>query len=111
MTWKMRRTRVMMGAALLLAVGLAVIGVSSTGAGFSNPVSGDVDCNGQVNSQDAIKILRYQAGLTNQLPLGCPPIGGTATSSPTPPTSPTKTPGNLPRRSRPATWTRTGRHA
>jgi hypothetical protein len=75
----------------------AVIGVSSIGAGTSDPVSGDVDCSEVVDAQDALKILRYTAGLANLLPPGCPPIGGTASPSPTPTQgSPTPTPGELP---------------
>jgi glutamyl endopeptidase len=36
---------------------------------------GDVDCSGSVNSVDALRILRYVAGLPNTLPDNCPPIG------------------------------------
>jgi len=36
---------------------------------------GDVDCNGTVNSVDALKLLRYVAGLTVSQQPGCPPIG------------------------------------
>jgi hypothetical protein len=36
---------------------------------------GDVDCSGAANSVDSLKILRYVAGLPNNLPAGCPPIG------------------------------------
>ena len=37
-------------------------------------VFGDVDCNGNVNSVDALKILRYVAGLPVSQPQGCSPI-------------------------------------
>jgi hypothetical protein len=96
------RIRPILGAAVAaLAVAFAVTSVSGTGAGSLNPFSGDVDCNGQANAQDALKILRYQAGLDNQLPPGCPPIGGTSPATATPVTttpvpSITPTPGNLP---------------
>ncbi len=36
---------------------------------------GDVDCNGVVNAVDALKVLRFVAGLPNNLPDGCPDIG------------------------------------
>ena len=39
------------------------------------PMQGDVDCNGTVNSVDALKVLRYVAALQNTLPAGCPSIG------------------------------------
>lgn len=40
-------------------------------------LSGDVDCDGDVDSVDALKILRYVAGLPNSLPPGCAAIGAT----------------------------------
>jgi serine protease len=36
-------------------------------------VKGDVDCNGAVDVVDALRILRYVAGLNPNLPGGCPP--------------------------------------
>ena len=36
---------------------------------------GDVDCNDEPNSVDALKILRYTARLPVSLPGGCPEIG------------------------------------
>lgn len=39
------------------------------------PVSGDVDCSGAVDSVDALKILRYVAGLPVAQNPGCPGIG------------------------------------
>jgi glutamyl endopeptidase len=38
-------------------------------------LQGDVDCNGSATSVDSLKILRFVAGLPNNLPAGCPPIG------------------------------------
>ena len=37
-------------------------------------VLGDVDCNAAVNSVDALKILRYVAGLPVSQPQACSPI-------------------------------------
>jgi len=39
------------------------------------PVWGDIDCSGAVNSVDALKLLRWKAGLVVTQPLGCPVIG------------------------------------
>jgi hypothetical protein len=39
------------------------------------PKWGDVDCSGTINSIDALKILRYSAGLTYTRPPGCPDLG------------------------------------
>jgi hypothetical protein len=36
---------------------------------------GDTDCDEDVDSVDALRILRYVAGLPNDLPGGCPDIG------------------------------------
>lgn len=36
--------------------------------------NGDVDCDGDVDSVDALRILREVAALPNELPIGCPPI-------------------------------------
>jgi len=36
---------------------------------------GDIDCNGTVDAVDALRILRYVAGLDPNVPAGCPPIG------------------------------------
>jgi hypothetical protein len=36
---------------------------------------GDVDCDGQVNPIDSLKILRHDAGLEVQQPAGCPNVG------------------------------------
>ena len=38
-------------------------------------VWGDVDCDGVVNPVDALKLLRFDAGLPVQQAQGCPPIG------------------------------------
>jgi hypothetical protein len=38
-------------------------------------ISGDVDCDGDVDPLDALKILRADAGLNVELPAGCPQIG------------------------------------
>jgi len=46
-------------------------------AGGSELVWGDVDCSGEVNPVDALKLLRYDAGLTVNQPAGCPQIGST----------------------------------
>ncbi len=35
---------------------------------------GDVNCSGNVNSVDALLILRAVAGLPVSIPPGCPPI-------------------------------------
>lgn len=37
--------------------------------------AGDVDCDGDVDAVDALRILRHVAALPNDLPLGCPEIG------------------------------------
>lgn len=37
-------------------------------------MNGDVDCDGDVDSVDALRILREVAALPNELPVGCPPI-------------------------------------
>jgi hypothetical protein len=39
------------------------------------PVWGDVDCSGAVNSVDALKLLRHNAGLPYSKPLECPTPG------------------------------------
>lgn len=39
------------------------------------PADGDVNCDGKVDAIDALTILRHIAGLTVNLPPGCPPIG------------------------------------
>jgi hypothetical protein len=36
---------------------------------------GDVDCDGDVDAVDALRILRYVAGLDPGQPPGCTPIG------------------------------------
>ena len=38
-------------------------------------LQGDVDCNGSANSVDALKLLRFVAGLSVSQQPGCPPIG------------------------------------
>ncbi len=40
-------------------------------------VWGDVDCSGEVNPVDALKLLRKDAGLNVSQPAGCPEIGST----------------------------------
>ncbi len=57
-------------------------------------LKGDMDCNGTVDAVDALRILRYTAGLNPNLPGTCPPIGGAATPAPgqTPTPTPTSTP-------------------
>ncbi len=36
---------------------------------------GDIDCDGDVDTVDALHIMRFLAGLEILLPSGCPPIG------------------------------------
>lgn len=40
---------------------------------------GDVDCSGEVNPVDSLKILRADAGLSVAKPEGCPAIGDEVT--------------------------------
>lgn len=42
---------------------------------FGAPTQGDVDCTGAVNSVDALKLLRYVAGLSVSQQPGCAPVG------------------------------------
>jgi hypothetical protein len=58
-----------MTSALLAVGGLAV-------AGQLPAINGDVDCSGSAGSVDALKILRFDAGLPNNQPTNCAPIGG-----------------------------------
>ncbi len=44
------------------------------------PLQGDVDCNGHVDSVDALKLLRHVASLTVQQAEGCPQIGSEVAS-------------------------------
>jgi len=44
-------------------------------AGDGSQMRGDVDCDDDVDAVDALRILRYVAGLNPNLPDGCPPIG------------------------------------
>lgn len=48
---------------------------------------GDVDCSGVINPADSLALLRYDAGLLDNLPAGCPPpdftFGGSSPSSET----------------------------
>jgi len=54
---------------------------------------GDVDCNGSIDSVDALKILRYAAGLPVTPSAGCPSIGsGQTTPAPTTTATPTPSP-------------------
>jgi hypothetical protein len=57
---------------------------------------GDINCSGQVDPVDSLYILRYDAGLATNLPVGCPPIGPTPTVPVTPTPSPTPEPNELP---------------
>jgi hypothetical protein len=41
----------------------------------NDAIKGDMDCNGSVNSVDALRILRFVAGLDPNLPGGCQSIG------------------------------------
>jgi hypothetical protein len=38
-------------------------------------MQGDVDCNGTINSIDALKVLRFSASLTYSQVQPCPAIG------------------------------------
>jgi len=53
--------------------------------------SGDIDCDGDVDAVDALLILRHVAKLNVVLPPGCPAIGGSGGSSPTPQATPAPT--------------------
>lgn len=73
---------------------------------------GDVDCSGSVNAVDALRLLRYTAGMWLSYIDGCPSIGGPAviptptpfgqtpipspTPAPTPPPTPVPTPAPTP---------------
>ena len=48
--------------------------LSAAIAAAESGVFGDVDCDAAVNSVDALKILRYVAGLPVSQPQGCSPI-------------------------------------
>jgi hypothetical protein len=41
-------------------------------------VKGDLDCDDDVDSVDALRVLRHVAGLGNNLPQGCEPLGRVA---------------------------------
>ncbi|HET9476150.1 MAG TPA: hypothetical protein VFP63_01540 [Dehalococcoidia bacterium] len=41
----------------------------------------DVDCSGEITAVDALRILRFVAGLPNAVPEGCPAIGELTTLS------------------------------
>ena len=73
-------------------VGGAIAGFAAHGGQHKQ---GDVDCNGSANSVDSLKILRFVAGMPNDLPAGCPAIGtpGGPTATPTPTPTPTPVPG------------------
>lgn len=76
--------------ALLVAGVLAgTWGAAATPDATDSRASGDVDCNGQVDAVDALRVLRYVAGLPNSLPPGCPPIGPTPSPVQTPTPAPT----------------------
>jgi len=55
--------------AMVFSVTAAIIALGRT-SGFAGSLHGDVDCNGSVNSVDALRILRQVAGLQS-LPAGC----------------------------------------
>ena len=60
------------GARLAVGVTCASLGTPTPPPSF---LRGDVDCNGGVNSVDALKVLRFVAGLTVSQQPGCPLIG------------------------------------
>ena len=73
---------------------IKVIGALRVAAGLTVSAqcvpNADVNCSGNINSVDALFILRFVAGLPVTLPPGCPPIGSgppspTASPAPTPP--------------------------
>jgi hypothetical protein len=76
-------------AALTLIVVLVFTGFFATTHGSSQPPHGDVDCDGDIDTVDALRILRHVAGL-QILPQGCdlppaPPAGfGLSRSNPVP---------------------------
>jgi subtilisin-like proprotein convertase family protein len=78
-------------------VGGAIAGFAP-GAHGGQHFQGDVDCNGSANSVDSLKILRHVAGMSNNLPAGCPAIGTSngagGTPTPTPVATPTPTPSS-----------------
>lgn len=78
----------------MLLVGVLVAFGAATwvgsAAGSDNWDRGDLNCSGAVDPADALEVLKYDAGLPNDLPSGCPPIG------PSPAPSPTQPANNLP---------------
>jgi len=78
------------GAALLAGIWVASAG------GSDNWQRGDLNCSGAVDPGDAIEVLKFNAGLPNDLPIGCPPIGPSSTPSATATLEPTPVPGDLP---------------
>ena len=44
--------------------------------GASPHIWGDVDCTGDMNPADSLKLLRFDAGFGVASEAGCPPIGG-----------------------------------
>jgi hypothetical protein len=79
--------------AFVLLLGFVIAGAvtwAGLAAGSTNWDRGDLNCNGAVDPGDALEVLKYDAGLRNDLPSGCPPIG------PSPSPSPTQPANNLP---------------
>ncbi len=56
-------------------LGAAKVAVNRSCPGAGGALKGDTDCNDVVNSVDALRILRFVAGLNPNLPQGCDPIG------------------------------------
>jgi hypothetical protein len=84
---------ILLGAVVLIG---AILGYGLRDASGSQVLErGDLNCDGAVNALDAIPLLRYDAGLSPQLPDGCDPIAsvtatplGTIYASPTPSLAP-----------------------
>ena len=67
-----------------------LIGVTY-GSGNLPLLNGDVDCSGSITPVDSLKILRFDAGLSNSQALGCAPIGEQG-SGPLPTSTPSPAP-------------------
>ena len=91
---------------VLIALAIAVLTAAPVGLAPTPPLAaldlvwGDVDCDGDVDSVDSLKILRFVAGLSVSQQAGCPALGSPVELGPTPTPSPTPTPTPSPAVSR-----------
>jgi hypothetical protein len=75
--------RITYGFAIVFSFGVigALISVVMIAWASSGDIKGDINCDGSVNPIDSLFLLRYDAGLTVNLPPGCDAIGGAAASA------------------------------